>query len=157
MAGPSDYDGSVALNVETHGKLTDEETMDLKNNKLQRLIRTIDEDIQGDLLDYSFAMVNNGKTMEQVANELLSMGFCSEDKTHALCKILAEHIQKKNGKAEAGESSSGKEAAAAPAASSADGNKRVVSLKVSRERNILVRTQSKFNFHTCVSYFVVVL
>lgn len=123
MATPSDYDGNVALDVAGMGKLTDEETKDLKENRLQALFGTIDEDI-GDILDYSFAMVNNGKTMDFVAKEILSMEFCSEDKAHAVVKVLAEYIQEKSG----GER---KEAPATTTAEAEGGNKRVVSLKVS--------------------------
>jgi hypothetical protein len=103
----------VALDVEAHGSLTREETMDLKNYKLQPLFGMIDGKI-GWLLDYSFAMVNHGKTMERVAKDLLSMHFCAEDKVHALCKILAEHIQEKSSKVTGSSSYNGSEVKVLP-------------------------------------------
>ena len=55
MPGAIDYDGSVALDIASYGKLTDEEIKDLKCNSLQPLFGTMDEDVS-DILDYTFAV-----------------------------------------------------------------------------------------------------
>jgi hypothetical protein len=57
------------------------------------------EDVD-DLLDYTFAMVSNGKTLSYVVNELISMEMdvCKEDTAHdigrQIAKFLTENVNR---------------------------------------------------------------
>ena len=129
----SSYDGTVALDVATHGKLTDDEMKEMKQAKLYALFSSSSEDGASeedisDILDYACAMVNNGKSVEYVIKELcgMEMDFCPEETAHQVGAILAEYVAQKNtggGIGGGGESSQQQD-------SSSASNGRVVSLKV---------------------------
>ena len=127
----NDYDGSIALDVDTHGKLAEDEIKTLKEEKLKPLFKdagenATEEDVN-DILDYTFAMVNNGKTMEYVVQELvgMEMDFCPEETAHKVAKLVAEYIEENKSSGDAADGDQEEEKG-----TGGGSNKRVVSLKV---------------------------
>ena len=145
--GPDDYDGTVALDMGPNDKplkkITDDELKELKATKLMALFQqqqqgdgggTTDaqEDID-EILDYSLAMVNSGRSMSYLVQELAQLGMeiCPEGRAHEMAKLLAEYVQERNQGGGSGDASDSKE-------DGGDGssNNRVVSLKVSKSHFI---------------------
>jgi hypothetical protein len=77
----SSYDGSVSL----PRKLTDEEVKELRISLMPYFHLAASDDLGpediSDFLDYAFAMISNGKSVDFVIQELLGMemDFCTEE------------------------------------------------------------------------------
>ena len=87
-----DYDGTVALDR----KLTEDEIREIKITLLPYFHASgsvSDEDIT-DLLDYTFAMISNEKTIEYIIQELIGMEmeFCKEEVAHKVGAELSKFV-----------------------------------------------------------------
>lgn len=104
-------------------KLTDDEAKELRSQIIQHIQYSAeDEEDVNDLLDYTFAMVSNGKSLEYVVQELVSMemDICREETAHKIAMQIAQYLQE-NVNHVVGEESNEEEES---------GGHRVVSLKV---------------------------
>jgi len=88
----ADYNGDVAASR----KLTDDETKQLRGIIVKDLKYSPQEqeDVD-DLLDYTFAMVSNGKALSYVVQELVSMEMdvCKEPQAHGIATQIAKFLQ----------------------------------------------------------------
>lgn len=93
MATASDYNGDLVASR----KLTDEEAAELRDILLKSVTYTPDlqEDVN-DLLDYTFAMTSNGKSLSYIVGELLSMEMevCPEPQAHLIAKQIESFLKK---------------------------------------------------------------
>jgi hypothetical protein len=87
------YDGTVSMNR----KLTEEETRELRITLIPYFTTEggMGVDDITDFLDYTFTMVSNAKAVDYIVKEL--DGFCSEEVSKKVGKVLADFITKLNG------------------------------------------------------------
>ena len=79
------FDGSVSLDVATYGKLSEDQIKQLKQSKLQALFSNASGEDVSDILDYSFAMVNNGNSVAKPLCFIHVVG-CEQHRATALSK-----------------------------------------------------------------------
>jgi hypothetical protein len=86
------YNGQLAASR----KLTDEEAKELRSILVQSLTYSPEEQEDvNDLLDYTFAMTSNGKPLEYIVQELVSMEMdvCPEPQAHSLARLIATFLE----------------------------------------------------------------
>ena len=92
MSAADNFNGEMAASR----KLTDEETADLRSIILKDFkYSTEEKEDVDDLLDYTFAMVSNGKTLSYIVQELVSMEMdvCNETKARGVAMQIANYLQ----------------------------------------------------------------
>jgi hypothetical protein len=136
----AEYNGGVSLSR----KLTGDESKELRDQLSPILANEGSgeaEDIS-DFLEYAFAMVSNGKTVDHVIQELLSMemDFCPQPVADQIGKALSEFLTQLDGaeggaaNAEDGGNHEDPTDEADEAEDEAKGGSRVASLKVRADR-----------------------
>lgn len=90
----SDYNGDLAASR----KLSEEEASELRELLISQLSYSKDEQEDvNDLLDYTFAMTSNGKSLSYMVEELVSMemSVCQEPQAHLIAKQIATFLEER--------------------------------------------------------------